>query len=69
VTICVLGGAPNPSIATAQPIVQFSNFTLQFASGSLASSHFGTQAINGVVSHCDGPWDRDSNDCRVALEE
>ena len=69
VTICVLGGAPNPGISTAQAIVQFSNFTLQFASGSLASGHFGTQAINGVVSRCDGPWDRDSNDCRVELVE
>jgi len=68
-TICVLGGAPNPSIATTQSIVQFSNFTLQFASGSLASGHFGTQAINGVVSRCDGPWNPDSKDCRVALVE
>jgi hypothetical protein len=68
-TICVLGGAPNPGIATTQSIVQFSNFTLQFATGSLASGHFGTQAINGVVSRCDGPWDRDSSDCRVALVE
>lgn len=69
VTICVLGGAPNPSISTTQAIVQFSNFTLTFATGSLASSHFGTQAINGVVSRCDGPWNRDSSDCRVALVE
>jgi hypothetical protein len=69
VTICILGGAPNPSIATTQTIVQFSNFTLQFASGSLASGHFGTQAINGVVSRCESPWNRDSNDCRVALVE
>jgi hypothetical protein len=67
VTICILGGAPNPSIAITQPVVQFSNFTLQFASTSLAASHFGAQPINGVVSHCDGPWNRDSNECRVEL--
>lgn len=69
VTICILGGAPNPSIATTQAVVQFSNFMLQFASGSLASGHFGTQPINGVVSRCDGPWNRGSSDCRVALVE
>jgi len=67
VTICILGGAPNPSIATTQAVVQFSNFTLQFASGSLASTHFGTQAINGVVARCDSLWSPDSSDCRVAL--
>jgi hypothetical protein len=69
VTICILGGAPNPSVSTTQAIVEYSNFTLQFASGSPASSHFGTQPINGVVAHCDGPWNRDSSDCRIALVE
>jgi len=69
VTICVLGGAPNPSIATAQAVVAYSNFTLTFATGSLASTHFGTQAINGVVARCEGPWSRDPNGCRVAVVE
>jgi len=51
--ICVLGGAN----------VTFSNFTMAF--GPKASGHFGTQAIHGVVLHCEGPWGRDSKDCKV----
>lgn len=53
VTICILGGMQNPSIATAQAFVEFSNLTLTFASTSLAATHFGTQAINGVVLRCE----------------
>ncbi len=52
-TLCVLGGAN----------VTFSNFTMAF--GPKASGHFGTQAIHGVVLHCDGPWGRDSKECKV----
>ncbi len=66
VTICILGGMQNPSVTGAQAFVEFSNFTLAFATGSLASTHFGTQAINGVVARCDRPWSHESSDCRVA---
>ena len=51
--LCVLGGAN----------VTFSNFTMAF--GPKASGHFGTQAIHGVVLHCEGPWGHDSKDCKV----
>ncbi len=54
-TICVLGGAN----------VKFSNITLTF--GKPAATHFGTQAIHGVVLKCAGPWLHESNDC--AIEE
>jgi hypothetical protein len=53
VTICVLGGAD----------VRFSNFTIAF--GLPASSHFGTQAIHGVVVRCNEPWGRESKDCTL----
>lgn len=69
VTICILGGAENPSTTAVQTIVQYSNFTLTFDAGSHASTHFGTQAINGVVSRCNGPWNRESNDCKVDVDE
>ncbi|HUO78720.1 MAG TPA: hypothetical protein VMU00_01135 [Steroidobacteraceae bacterium] len=69
VTICILGGAENPSSTAVQTIVRFANFTLTFATGSRASSHFGTQAINGVVASCYGPWDHESNDCKVVVSE
>jgi len=52
-TICVLGGGD----------VKYSNVTLAF--GLPASSHFGTQAIHGVVVHCSGPWGRESRDCTL----
>ena len=52
-TICVLGGGD----------VKYSNVTLAF--GVPASSHFGTQAIHGVVVHCSGPWGRESKDCTL----
>jgi hypothetical protein len=69
VTMCVLGGAPNPSIAGTQAVVTYSNFILMFNKGSLASTHFGTQAINGVVVTCEEPWTHESSDCRVTLAE
>jgi hypothetical protein len=65
VTICVLGGMQNTSLTTAQAFVEFSNFTLTFAAGSHASTHFGVQAINGVVAACERPWKGESSDCKV----
>jgi hypothetical protein len=53
VTICVLGGSN----------VMFSNMTLTF--GAPASSHFGKQAVHGVVLNCGEPWDHESEDCTV----
>lgn len=67
VTICILGGTPNPSVNGTQAFVEFSNFTLAFAKGSLASTHFGTQAINGVVAQCERPWTHESSDCKLAV--
>jgi hypothetical protein len=67
VTICVLGGMHNPVITGAQTFVEFSNFTLTFGTGSHASTHFGTQAINGVVVRCERPWNQESNDCKVEV--
>ena len=67
VTICILGGAQSPSVAGTQAFVEYSNFTLTFATGSRASTHFGTQPINGVVARCERPWSRASSDCRVAI--
>jgi hypothetical protein len=67
VTICVLGGAQNPSAMGAQAFVEFSNFTLTFGTGSRASTHFGTQAINGVVAKCD--WGHESSDCKIAISD
>jgi hypothetical protein len=52
-TICVLGGAN----------VKFSNITLTF--GKPAATHFGTQAIHGVVLKCAGPWLHESDDCTI----
>jgi hypothetical protein len=49
VTICVLGGVSTGVVGTAS--VTYSNITLTF--GAPASGHFGTQAINGVVSKCE----------------
>jgi len=69
VTICVLGGMENPSIAGTQAFVQFSNFTLTFAAGSHASTHFGSQAINGVVVACESPFSPGSNDCKMEVVE
>lgn len=69
VTICVLGGTSNPSVTTVQSFVEFSNFTLAFGTASLASSHFGTQAINGVVLECKLPGSPDLNDCKVHVVE
>jgi hypothetical protein len=66
VTICVLGGAATN--VTGAAYVTFANFTLAFGSGSHASTHFGTQAINGVVSRCNGPWGHPSRECAVEVE-
>jgi hypothetical protein len=65
VTICILGGTQTPSVTGAQAFVEFSNFTLTFGMGSRASTHFGTQAINGVVAQCD--WGYESRDCKVTI--
>jgi hypothetical protein len=67
VTLCILGGTQSPSVTGAQAFVRFSNFTLTFAMGSRASTHFGTQAINGVIAKCERPWSRESSDCRIAI--
>jgi len=67
VTICILGGTQSPSVMGAQAFVEFSNFTLKFGAGSGASTHFGTQAINGVVTRCENPWRQESSSCKVAI--
>ena len=67
VTICILGGTQSPSVTGAQAFVEFSNFTLAFNKNSRASTHFGTQAINGVVSKCERPWSYQSSDCKIAI--
>jgi hypothetical protein len=67
VTICILGGMQNAAITGPQAFVEFSNFTLSFADNSLASTHFGTQAINGVVTKCERPWAHQSGDCKVSV--
>jgi hypothetical protein len=69
VTICILGGTPSPSVTGAQAVVEFSNFTLAFGTASRASTHFGTQAINGVVAKCERPWSHESSDCKIAIVE
>jgi len=76
VTICVLGGVSTGVAGTAS--VTYSNLTLTFAAppaGAMnASSHFGTQPINGVVSRCDaGPGllgsIRPSGACAVSVAQ
>jgi hypothetical protein len=67
VTICILGGTASATVTGAQSVVEFSNFTLTFGPGSKASTHFGMQAINGVVDRCERPWTRESNDCKLEL--
>lgn len=69
VTICILGGTQNLTITGAQAFVEFSNFTLTFANGSHASTHFGTKAINGVVVKCEGLLGQDANDCRIVVAD
>ena len=76
VTICVLGGVSTGIAGTAS--VTYSNLTLTFAppaeGAKNASSHFGTQAINGVVAKCTAgpelfaPVLR-SSDCSVKVSE
>jgi hypothetical protein len=67
VTICILGGTQNATVTGAQAFVEFSNFTLAFGTASRASTHFGTQAINGVVAQCERPWSHESSDCKIAI--
>jgi hypothetical protein len=57
VTICVLGGSE----------VMFSNFTMTI--GTPANSHFGMQAIHGVVLRCAAPWEFESKDCSVEIAD
>jgi hypothetical protein len=52
-TVCVLGGEN----------VEFSNLTMTF--GAPANTHFGTQAIHGVVLRCGGRWEHESKDCSI----
>ena len=56
-TLCVLGAGN----------VMFSNITMTL--GAPANTHFGTQAIHGVVLGCVGPWERESKDCSVQVPE
>jgi hypothetical protein len=51
-TVCITGGSR----------VEYSNLTLQF--GAPAATHFGPQAIHGVVVKCEAPWRRESGACR-----
>jgi hypothetical protein len=69
VTICILGGTQNPTITGVQAFVEFSNFQLAFGTGARASTHFGTQAINGVIAKCDRPWSRESSDCKLEIAD
>jgi len=50
-TICITGGTR----------VEYSNITLQF--GAPAATHFGPQAVHGVVVKCNAPWNRESGGC------
>lgn len=63
VTICILGST-NPNVSGAA-YVQLSNFTLTF--GAPASTHFGPQAIHGVVTRC-GPPRWESQPCKVTVD-
>lgn len=67
VTICILGGTSTGIPGTAY--VAYSNFTLTFEPGSHASSHFGSQAIHGVVERCGAPSGRESHACEVTVQE
>jgi hypothetical protein len=52
-TLCVLGAGN----------VMFSNITITL--GAPANTHFGTQAIHGVVLKCAEPWELVSKDCTI----
>ena len=67
VTICILGGVKTV-LATPYASVEYSNFTLTFTAGSPASTHFGSQAINGAVVRCYGPTWQASQECAVAVQ-
>jgi hypothetical protein len=56
-TLCITGGTR----------VEYSNITLQI--GAPAATHFGPQAIHGVVVLCDSLWARESEDCTVPRTE
>jgi hypothetical protein len=51
VTICVLGGSN----------VTSSNITVTF--GAPANTHFGKQALHGVILKCLGPWEHELHEC------
>jgi hypothetical protein len=57
ITICITGGTR----------VQYANITLQI--GAPAATHFGPQAIHGVVVKCDAPWRLESGVCTQPGEE
>ena len=50
-TVCITGGTR----------VEYSNITLQF--GAPAATHFGPQAVHGVVVKCNAPWGHESGAC------
>jgi hypothetical protein len=50
-TICITGGTR----------VEYANITLQI--GAPAATHFGPQAIHGVVVKCEAPWRLESGVC------
>ncbi|HTC54477.1 MAG TPA: hypothetical protein VK700_21245 [Steroidobacteraceae bacterium] len=56
-TICITGGTR----------VEYSNITLQI--GAPAATHFGPQAIHGVIVKCNALWGRESEDCTVPQAE
>jgi hypothetical protein len=56
-TICITGGTR----------VQYSNITLEF--GAPAATHFGPQAIHGVVVKCSAPWSREAGGCTEPQRE
>jgi hypothetical protein len=71
-TVTVNGASPpfpNPSqlilCITGGGEVKFANFAMMFPSTEPASTHFSSQAIHGVVTRCAGPWEFESQDCRV----
>jgi hypothetical protein len=67
VTLCILGGTASPTVTGPQSVVEFSNFTLTFGAGSKASTHFGMQAINGVIDRCERAWSNESSDCKLEI--
>ncbi|HEX3913319.1 MAG TPA: hypothetical protein VHW71_07420 [Steroidobacteraceae bacterium] len=71
-TVTVNGGTPpfaNPSqltlCITGSGEVKSANFAMMFPSTEPASTHFSSQAIHGMVTRCAGPWEFESQDCKV----